>query len=288
MSRSYTERFARILKHIDEHLDEPLSVENLCLLANFSRFHFQRQFTAYVGLPVTRYIQLMRLRRASYQLLLDDQCQVIDVAMAAGFDNPESFSRAFKKQTGQTPTQFRAQPDWPHWKKHFQPPNYQRHSPMTIEIIDLESISIATLEHRGSPDCILDSVRIFIDWRKASGLSPVSRCRTFGIPYSDPDMTPPENFHFDICGEVDSPVPENPQGIINKQIPGGRCARLRHIGSTDEIRGSVIALYQEWLPESGEELRDFPVFFHYIKRVPEVPEHEQITDIYLPIMSRFS
>ena len=154
---------------------------------------------------------------------------------------------------------------------------------MNIEIIDFDDTLIAVLEHQGSSDLILDSVRTFIDWRKGSGFSPVSRCRTFGIPHSDPDTTPPENFRFDICGEVDSPIPENPQGVINKQIPGGRCARLRHIGSTDEIKRSVLALYQEWLPESGEELRDFPVFFHYVKRVPEVPEHEQVTDIYLPL-----
>jgi AraC family transcriptional regulator len=38
------------------------------------------------------------------------------------------------------------------------------------------------------------------------------------------------------------------------------------------------------LPESGEELRDFPLFFHYIKRVPETLEHEQVTDVYLPLV----
>ena len=154
---------------------------------------------------------------------------------------------------------------------------------MNIEIIDFDETLIAALEHQGSPDLILDSVRTFIEWRKKSGLSPVSKYRTFGIPYTDPDTTPPEDFRFAICGEIDRPVPKNPQGVINKQIPGGRCARLRYIGSTDEIKAPVIAFYQEWLPDSDEKLRDFPVFFHYIKRVPEVPEHEQVTDIYFPL-----
>jgi AraC family transcriptional regulator len=44
-------------------------------------------------------------------------------------------------------------------------------------------------------------------------------------------------------------------------------------------------LYGQWLPSSGEELRDFPCFFHYINLFPEVPEHELITDIYLPLIS---
>jgi AraC family transcriptional regulator len=43
------------------------------------------------------------------------------------------------------------------------------------------------------------------------------------------------------------------------------------------------SLYRDWLPESGEELRDFPLFFHYHNFVHEVAEHELLTDIYLPL-----
>ncbi|MDK3166032.1 GyrI-like domain-containing protein [Aeromonas caviae] len=43
------------------------------------------------------------------------------------------------------------------------------------------------------------------------------------------------------------------------------------------------ALYRDWLPASGEELRDFPLFFHYHNFVHEVPTHELVTDIYLPL-----
>ncbi|MET0050292.1 MAG: GyrI-like domain-containing protein [Candidatus Thiodiazotropha sp.] len=70
---------------------------------------------------------------------------------------------------------------------------------------------------------------------------------------------------------------------MNKSIPAGRFARLRHLGSTDRIGESANILYREWLPSSGEELKDFPLLFHYIKRIPEVAEHEQVTDIYLPL-----
>lgn len=46
---------------------------------------------------------------------------------------------------------------------------------------------------------------------------------------------------------------------------------------------TVYYLYQTWLPDSGEELRDFPCFFHYLNFVHEVDECELVTDIYLPI-----
>jgi len=66
-------------------------------------------------------------------------------------------------------------------------------------------------------------------------------------------------------------------------IPGGRCAVVRHLGSHERLGESIIPLYREWLPQSGEELRDFPLFFHYLNLIPDVAEHELVTDIYLPL-----
>jgi len=282
-TKAYRERFNRLFDYIDRHLDEPLTMEVLSHLASFSRFHFQRQFSGYVGLSVTRYIQLLRLRRASYQLVFSEQRRIIDIGLDAGFENPESFSRAFKKCFGQTPSQFREQPAWQPWNERMQLPERERNISMEVNIVDFEETMIAVLEHRGAPELIFESVKVFIDWRKQSGLSPNASSRTFGIAYDDPENTPPEEFRFDICGEIGTNVPENPQGVTTKRIPAGRCARIRHYGSTDRISESVYHLYREWLPDSGEELRDFPLIFHYVKRIPETAEHEQITDVYLPL-----
>ena len=90
-------------------------------------------------------------------------------------------------------------------------------------------------------------------------------------------------FRFDICGSVTEDVPPNPQGVITKTIPGGRCAVVRHLGSRDRVAESIYPLYREWLPQSGEALRDFPLFFDYLNLSPEAPENALITDIYLPL-----
>lgn len=282
-ARAYAERFYRVFDYIDRHLDDNLSVDTLSNLANFSRFHFQRQFSEFVGLSVTRYIQLMRLRRASYQLVFCEAQRIIDIALEAGFENPESFSRAFKKCFSQTPSQFRKQPAWQPWKERMKLPERERSKAMDVKVVDFKATMIAVLEHKGAPELINESVKVFIDWRKSSGLSPITSSRTFGMVYSDPETTEPEEFRFDICGEISDPVPDNKQGVVTRMIEAGRCATVRHIGSTDRIGDSAHYLYREWLPESGEELRDFPLFFHYIKRIPETPEHEQVTDIYLPL-----
>lgn len=281
--KAYRERFNRVFDFIDEHLGEDLSVAQLSRVAYFSKYHFLRQFSVYVGISLFAYIRLLRLKRASYRLAFNTHERVIDIALDAGFENPESFSRAFKNTFGQTPTQFRKQPEWEPWSEKYQLPARERRGSMEVSIVDFAETSVGLLEHRGSPALINESVARFIAWRKESGCSPVKTSRTFGIAYDDPKQTEAEKFRFDICGSVDNEVPENPQGVKNSMIPEGRCAVVRHLGSLDRIGESACYLYREWLPDSGEELRDLPMFFHYLTRVSETAEHEMMTDIYLPL-----
>ncbi|MBV1789425.1 AraC family transcriptional regulator [Marinobacterium sp. D7] len=279
----YEQRFDRVLDYIEQHLDEALSVEHLSQVANFSRFHFHRQFAAYTGVNVARYVQLLRLKRASYRLAFEPSLPVTEIALDAGFENPESFSRAFKKAFGQTPSQFRRSPAWHSWTERYQFQKRERRRDMDVDIIDFEETRVAVLEHRGSPVLVNDSVKVFIDWRKSTGLSPVASSDSFGIAYDDPNTTEPEQFRFDLCGEVAEPIPENPQGLINKVIPAGRCARLRHVGPHMGLGECAYYLYRQWLPESGEELRDFPLFFLYHNLITDTPEHELVTDLLLPL-----
>ncbi|MGZ4991725.1 MAG: AraC family transcriptional regulator [Methylobacter sp.] len=282
-TKSYTKKIDRVCNYISEHLDEDLSVDRLSQVANFSKYHFHRQFAEYTGINVAKFILMMRLKRASYQLVFNENYRIIDIAMDAGFENPESFSRAFKNIFGQTPSQFRQQPEWKCWNEKYQCPTIERKQNMNIQVIDFDETKVAVLEHRGAPELLNDSVSIFIEWRKHSRLSPVTTSQTYGVAYDDPKTTEPEKFRFDICGSVKTDVPSNSQRVINKIIPGGRCALIRHLGSREEMDDKVRYLYREWLPANGQELRDFPCFFHYVNLFPEVAEHELITDIYLPL-----
>ncbi|MCL6269603.1 AraC family transcriptional regulator [Sansalvadorimonas sp. 2012CJ34-2] len=285
----YEKRMQKVCGYIARHLDEELTVGRLSEVAAFSRFHFHRQFSGYMGVSVARYIQLLRLKRASYQLAFEADARVIDIALDAGFDYPESFARAFKKEFGQSPSEFRREPRWQAWSQaysHLQGDrNLDRRQDldMNVEVVNFPEVRIAVLEHRGAPELVNESAGQFRSWRIETGLSPITSCRTFGLVYDNPECTPPEKFRFDICGEIKQSEPEYSHGIVEKHIPGGRCALVRHTGSHDNIGDPVRYLYGQWLPESGEELRNFPCFFHYLNFFPEVAEHELITDIYLPL-----
>jgi len=279
----YARRLERVLTFIEDHLDEDLPLDRLASIAGFSKYHFHRQFRAHVGVPVARFIALLRLRRASYQLAFAREHRVLDVALDAGFDSPEAFARAFKSTQGQSPSAFRRAPDWARWTAEFHLPPRPRTDTMQASIVTLDPIPVAVLEHHGPPATLMRSVQRFIAWREQSPASPEASTRTLGVVYDDPDSVAPEQFRFDICAELAGPLESNDAGVIEKRVAGGRYAVARHRGSTDEISVSVLALYREWLPNSGERVRDAPMFFHYIERMPRVAEHEQVTDIYLPL-----
>jgi len=282
--KAHERRFKKVFSYIDEHLNEPMSVDVLSRVANFSKFHFHRQFLGLTGVSVIAYIRMARLKRASYQMVFHKHVRVIDIAMDACFENPESFSRAFKQAFNQTPSQFRRKPKWTPWKDQFRFPEGTWRESMDVKIVEFVEIKIAKIEHRGAPERVNNTALKFIEWRKTSGLSPVNSSQTYGIAYDDPETTEPDNFRFDICGSVIKDISEdNTQGVVNGIIPAGRCAVVRHLGSHDRLGESAYYLYRDWLPGSGEELRDFPMLFHYLNLFPEVAEHELETDVYLPL-----
>lgn len=282
-SPAYAKRFEAVLAYIDSHLEGDLSVNALSRIANFSAFHFHRQFTAYMGVPVSRYVQLMRLRRAAHQLVALPATPVLDAAFGAGFESPEAFSRAFKRAFGMAPSVFTKAPNWQAWSAVFVVPRLCRSITMQIRIVEFAETRVAALEHRGPPSLVGESVARFRQWRINSGQSSVASSRTFGIPYDNPDTTPPHAFRFAVCGEMNEAVQPNEFGVHERVIPAGRCAVFRHSGSPDYIGETIYPLYRDWLPLSNEELRDHPLFFQYLSVYPETPLEQWETDIYVPL-----
>jgi AraC family transcriptional regulator len=286
----YQLRVARVLAYIEANSEMPLSLDRMSEVANFSRHHFHRQFSGYLGMSPHRYVQFMRMRRASWRIAFRAELSVNDVALATGYEGPEAFARAFRQYTGQSPSEFRAAPDWTEWHSRFRPFIELRQTTMNtlspapvVRLVAFAQTRVAKLEHRGNALRLGDSIGKFIAWRKANKLSPHTSA-TFNIVHNDPDETPPEDFRFDLCAATDRDIAPNDAGVQEFVIPAGRCALLRHTGSDDQLGRSIMHLYSRWLPASGEELRDFPLFMQRVKFFPDVPDSGAVTDIYLPLV----
>ncbi len=284
-AKAYNARLLRVLHHIEDHLDEDLSVEALSGIAAFSKFHFHRQFAATFDIGVYRYVQLARLKRASVKLAYREDA-VLDVALDSGYEGPEAFARAFKRALGQSPSGFRAQPDWAPWHDTFAPLQEIRamHLKQAFAFDDVivredEAVPIAELVHHGSPQKVGDTIRRFIEVRKANDLPP-PRHATYNLLYADPNESP-DDYRLGLCVATDRDL--SAHGLVANAIPGGRVAVLRYAGFSDDLRDAVAWFYGQWLPQSGEELRDFPIYVQRVKFFPEVAENEAVTDIFLPL-----
>jgi AraC family transcriptional regulator len=96
----------RVMEFIEAHLAEEISLAVLAELADLSLFHFARAFTQSFGVPPHRYHMARRMDRAR-SLLQKPALSVTQIGIQIGFRETSSFTRAFRRFTGLTPTAYR-------------------------------------------------------------------------------------------------------------------------------------------------------------------------------------
>ena len=96
----------RALDYIEAQLTGEIDHEKAAKEACSSVFHFQRMFGMLCGYSLGEYIRMRRLTLAAEELMNTDK-KVIDIAAKYGYDTPESFTRAFCRFHGVTPTEVR-------------------------------------------------------------------------------------------------------------------------------------------------------------------------------------
>jgi transcriptional regulator GlxA family with amidase domain len=94
----------RVLRHIDEHLGQPLTLAELAQLADLSIWRFATVFRQRVGESPHRYICRLRVERA--QALIREGVPAATAATEAGFYDQSHLSRHFKNVCGMTPGQY--------------------------------------------------------------------------------------------------------------------------------------------------------------------------------------
>jgi AraC family transcriptional regulator len=94
-----------VVAYIEEHLAETISLATLSQLVRLSPYHFCRAFKQSFGIPPHRYHTGQRIERAKTLLMKSDP-SVTDVGFSVGFSQTSSFSAAFHKATGLTPTAY--------------------------------------------------------------------------------------------------------------------------------------------------------------------------------------
>ncbi len=98
----------KAIDYVEEHLTESIDLETVAAQTFVSSYHFHRVFSILCGLTLGEYIRLRRLTLAGVELA-EEKTKVIDIALKYGYESPDSFTKAFQKFHGISPSQARVE-----------------------------------------------------------------------------------------------------------------------------------------------------------------------------------
>lgn len=100
--------FNAVMSYISRQISSEIRIEDLCRIAGMSKSSFYRSFTTEYGVTPIQLILEERLKYAKYLLRYHHEVSIKEVAYASGFNDPNYFSRAFRKMEGMTASEYRA------------------------------------------------------------------------------------------------------------------------------------------------------------------------------------
>ncbi len=101
------EQMQKALDYIVENLRGEITLEALCEKTKYSSTYFVKKFREYYGHPWERFVNMLRMRMAAEEILKGGGNSLILLAEKYGFSGPNAFYKAFKRELGVSPTEFR-------------------------------------------------------------------------------------------------------------------------------------------------------------------------------------
>ena len=290
------------INYIEDHITQELDYAQIAKESFSSSFHFQRVFSILCGYTLGEYIRNRRLTLAGIELA-NTHTKVIDVAYKYGYDNPESFAKAFQKFHGITPSQARGSGVM---LKSFSrlsiKVSLEGGSIMNYRIEEKPAMLLTGYKRRftGSPNDKQDQDHNFACETRLEQYILEGMCREHETTYQILTNFDTEGYDFYFAYQFPHWALEDMQEIPadiaarfeNVPIPAGvyivfeteRCefptARM------DELRMKAIS---EWLPTSGYELRDAPeigVIHWFWEEGDDRVNHSRYCELWLPITKK--
>ncbi|GAB1479404.1 AraC family transcriptional regulator [Paracoccaceae bacterium] len=278
MSEAYEKRMLRVIDHIHDHPGSDLSLDALADVAALSRFHFHRVFRAVTGETVVQAVRRLRLGRAAHRLVRETH-PVAEIAGQVGYPNRTSFDRAFRKAFGMTPLSFRQRGELRPFLSH-RPPLQEL--PMPDVLIRAEPARrLAAMPHRGPYAEISRAFEKLGALAATRGLYPQATAM-IGVYYDDPSAQPAATLRSHAGLAIPESLVLQPP-LEEVRLPAGDYAVLIHKGPYAGLQASYDRLYGQWLPASGREPADSPVFEIYLNTPMDTAQEELLTEICLPL-----
>lgn len=235
------------LNYIERHLLEEADSAKTARHVGISRFYLERTFAALTGMSVSEYIRARRLTLAGQELLANDT-KVIDLALKYGYDTPESFTKAFSRFHGVTPTSARRLSTLMRCQNPLAISiKMEGANIMNYKIEQMDAFAVAGVERAFQMDSSQQEIPKFWQEFMEKGLQQ-KVCPVFGICF---DADASGNFPYMIA-DVLKPGMKLPEGLTTREIPAHLWARFACVGAMPgAIQQVTKQIYSEWLPTNG-------------------------------------
>ena len=247
------------IDYIEANLDFDISLSTVAKEAGLSQWHFQRIFKALTNETLKTYIRSRRLAN-SLDKLLTSESKIIDIAVSAGYESQESFTRAFKLAFNMTPNEYRKVGD-----KHMFLKKLEFNSEYLTHINSSISLEPEIVSNKIRRFVGLNTVFYSVDsdknnigkklpplWDDFLGRmieveNPISGT-CYGLVRQIKDSS--DQLEYYAAVEVDE-IELVPKGMVSVDIPASQYAIFTHRGEVKSIDTTVNYIYSSWLLKSA-------------------------------------
>ncbi|WP_112180339.1 AraC family transcriptional regulator [Paraliobacillus zengyii] len=281
---TWVESLQAAIDYMEDHILEDISIEGAAQQANFSVFHFQRTFAILTDTSVGDYLRHRRLTLAAYELTRSNT-KIIDLAYKYGYDTPEAFSKAFRRQHGITPSEAR--------KYTGKLKSYNRlvvhvslkgAEPMQVKVVEREAFQIVGIKREFSLVDKENLVGIPKMWDKINEEGTGERLFKLN--------NGPVKSVVGVCVEKDSQSIDYwigtahegsaPDGLSTLEIPATKWVVFEvHGPMPDAMQNAWKQIISEWFPSSGYKHAGTPELEVYSDEDPSSPD--LYSEIWIPV-----
>jgi len=300
----YISKINKVFDYIEVNIANPITLNELATVAQFSKFHFNRIFHLIVGETPFQFILRLRIEKAASLILSNKKNSISQIAFKCGFSDVSIFARNFKKHFNISASKFKrerfknsnlsqlnsniVQKD--HMVRPYFCPELQTLKWRTnmiqhkgLEVKELPTMTVAYIRNMGPWNGDKKAYQKLRDklfsWANARGLMFGKDFKYLILYHDDPNVALGDKLRMSLC--ITIPPETKVGGVIGKmEIEAAKYAMSRFELTTQDFSKAWEWLYTQWLPNSGYQLDDKP----YYETYPEEPKGEKfVVDFCIPV-----
>ncbi len=246
----WTEAISKAVQYIEDNIIEDISAEDVANHVNISAYYFQKGFSLLCGYTITEYIRNRRLALAAGEIA-SGNIKIIDAALKYGYNSPDSFTKAFTRFHGVTPSMVQKNGTM---IKIFAPLKIKLSLEggyiMEYKLVKKDSFVVMGVLKEFSYDSAKTVIPEFWKEHYEKGNGKYV-CGMFGVNIDEP-MAGSGTFKYMIA-DAYNPVMDIPEGFITKMIPEFTWAVFPCRGAMpDALQDVNKKIFSEWLPALKE------------------------------------